>query len=444
MGRLEIIVVAAWMSVLIGCSRGGDGIAPCTTGETRACHVTLSGSDVVSCIAGTETCGGGTWGECVVDGTITSRFGGSGSLTSDSSGAHTMGLAPQQCVNDPCDPACMYFSDGKDGGVTPTKSDGGAYQTGSVALSALPNGWTKVDKTPCSTSADCEFDSHCFSGTCTAYNTGDKNSCTGVDFTAPSGCESTTSTLFPICNRGSADATTGTINVGFDQNPPPSGMCAPASGSGYPAKGTCVVDLSKTPIKAGSCIDIDPVNLVNVKSCTGINASGNRDVFPNYDGKFAECNLCNNEGMKKAGSTCTATSLSTYAPVTTTQTYVATCSGTKVPEWSGLAWTATTPSSGGTSSKITFVAAIGSVGADGGATSLGSSVTLGTTPTDPATCGLFGPSPCPKDIPTLMGGAKFAVGKALQLTITLTPSTDGLAAPTLTNWQVTYTCVDGQ
>ncbi len=59
----------------------------------------------------------------------------------------------------------------------------------------------------------------------------------------------------------------------------------------------------------------------------------------------------------------------------------------------------TTPSSGGTSSEVKFAGQLGDVTSDSGATNLGTSVVLADTPTGgfPATCGLFGPSPCPAD-----------------------------------------------
>jgi hypothetical protein len=422
-----------------------EGDTACASGATRSCHAVLqsaSGQGVLSCISGTQTCGGGTWGACNPDGTITSTTGFSGSF--DSSGMlRTEGL-PQPCVDDPCDPTCQYFPS-PDGGLGLDATVGATYSTGGVPLNALPPGWSKVNKQPCSTSSDCQFDSHCVSGTCALYNTGEKNSCVGVDFTAPSACTSSGNDLFPICNRGSKDATSGTVTVGFDMNPPPGSACAPVGG-GYPSKGSCVVDLAKTPIAAGSCIDIDPVNKINVKSCAGVNVSGNRDFFVNYDNKFSECNACNNEGMKKSGTTCLTSTVSGYAPVTYTATYVASCTSPKVPQWRALAWAATTPSSGGSSSDVKFQGQLGSVGADGGATSLGTLTTLGDTPAgaDPATCGLFGPAPCPKDLTAEFGGNTLAQKPALKLTITLSPSTDTLVAPTLSSWQITYSCEDAQ
>jgi hypothetical protein len=92
---------------------------------------------------------------------------------------------------------------------------------------------------------------------------------------------------------------------------------------------------------------------------------------------------------------------------------------------------------------VKFQGQLGALG-DGGGTSFGSLVTLGDTPNagDPATCGLFGPSPCPKNLMMEFGGQTLAEQPALKLTITLTPSTDGLAAPSVSTWQLTYTCVD--
>ncbi|HEY1955458.1 MAG TPA: hypothetical protein VGH28_07590 [Polyangiaceae bacterium] len=422
---------------------------PCGSGQTRPCHVVLpgaTGDGVLSCISGTQTCGGGEWGACQPDGTIISTSGFQGSVDSNG-GIHTLGATPSACPNDPCDPTCQYFSSDDGGvGLTPVDGGGGSYFTGQVPLSALPSGWTKVNVSPCTGPSDCQFDSQCVNGTCTLASPGSKNWCSGIDFTAEAACtEGAKNYDFPICNRGSQDATTGLLSVGFDMNPPPSPVCAPVTG-GYPSKGSCVVDLSKTPIKAGSCLDIDPVNLVNVTSCTGVSVSGNRDFFVNYDKKIAECNYCDNEGMKKSGATCQTVSSSAYQTTTFTVNYTATCTAPKVPQWRALAYVATTPSSGGTSSDVKFSAQLGDVGGDGGAINLGTAVTIADTPTGgfPSTCGLFGPSPCPPNLTTDFGGNTLAQRSLLKLTITLTPSSDGLVAPTVSTWQVTYTCEDQQ
>ena len=440
--------ISSWLLLTPGCSPGG-GETGCSAGATRACRVMLpgaTGGGVLSCITGTQTCDSGGWGVCQPDGTIISTSGFQGSVD-EHGGLHTLGTGPTQCPNDPCDPTCQYFSSDDGGyGLNPVDGGGGSYQSGQVPLSALPGGWTTVNKQPCSGPSDCEFDSQCVNGTCQLASPGDKNWCTGVDFTAQSACVLGTKNYeFPVCNRGSQDATSGTVSVGFDMNPPPGSVCAPTS-SPYPSKGSCIIDLAKTPIKAGSCLDIDPVNLVNVKSCTGISVSGNRDFFVNYDKKFAECNYCNNEGMKKSGATCQTVTSSAYQVTAYSVTYTATCPAPKVPQWRALAYIATTPSSGGSSSDVTFAGKLGDVGADGGATNFGSSVSLADTPKGnwPATCGLFGPSPCPVDLTADFGGNTLAQHAVLQLTITLYPSSDGLAAPTVSTWQVTYTCEDQQ
>ena len=448
--RSALAAIAAsstWVLIVACSSQPTDG--PCTTGATRDCHVVLpgaTGDGVLSCIVGTQTCSGGGWSACQPNGTIVSTSGFHGSV--DSSGAiHTLGAGPNPCPNDPCDPTCQYFTSPDAGfALSPVDGGGGSYQSGQVPLTALPSGWTKVNAQPCTGPSDCEFDSQCINGTCTLASPGDKNWCTGVDFTAQSACVLGTKNYeFPVCNRGSQDATSGTVSVGFDMNPPPSGVCAPTSG-GYPSKGSCIIDLAKTPIKAGDCLDIDPVNLINVKSCTGIGVSGNRDFFVNYDKKFAECNYCNNEGMKKSGATCQTVTANSYQTTAYTETYTATCTAPKVPQWRALAYVATTPSSGGTSSEVKFSGQLGDVGGDGGTTNLGSSVALADTPQGgwPATCGLFGPSPCPADLTADFGGNTLAQRSVLQLTITLIPSSDGLVAPTVSTWQVTYTCEDQQ
>jgi hypothetical protein len=53
---------------------------------------------------------------------------------------------------------------------------------------------------------------------------------------------------------------------------------------------------------------------------------------------------------------------------------------------------------------------------------------------------MSGPSPCPKNLYTALGGPPGATNEDLTLQVTLTPSPDGQVAPTLNSWQITYSC----
>src|SRR5690348_16327370 len=92
---LSAAVVSSVLVVTGGCSsQPTEG--PCASGETRPCHVVLpgaSGNGVLSCIGGTQTCGGGGWGACQPDGTIVSTSGFHGSVDSNGS-VHTLGVSP--------------------------------------------------------------------------------------------------------------------------------------------------------------------------------------------------------------------------------------------------------------------------------------------------------------------------------------------------------------
>jgi hypothetical protein len=61
----------------------------------------------------------------------------------------------------------------------------------------------------------------------------------------------------------------------------------------------------------------------------------------------------------------------------------------------------------------------------------------------PASCPLSGSSPCPVDLATALGPTD-SKNEFLNLQITVDPTPDGLAGPTVNSWQITYDCVPNE
>ncbi|AKT40268.1 vWA domain-containing protein [Chondromyces crocatus] len=119
------------------------------------------------------------------------------------------------------------------------------------------------------------------------------------------------------------------------------------------------------------------------------------------------------------------------------QTYQADCpSGSKV-QWGFLRWDTTTPSN----TSVVFSAKTADTAA--GIASATSHV-LGTAHANPVNtqvCTMLGPSPeCPVNLYTRLGELPDARKDILELTMTMNPSSDLLSAPTIHNWEVTYSC----
>jgi hypothetical protein len=133
---------------------GGVATGPCETGATKSCNIELGKhGDIVSCYLGTQSCENGTWGACEGGTTTTKTIG------------PNFGLSPQafssatNCTNNPCDPYCTNYDE--DAGLS---TDAGVplYNWPTGKLSDIPGGLlSKGLKEPCSTSADCQFNTHC-------------------------------------------------------------------------------------------------------------------------------------------------------------------------------------------------------------------------------------------------------------------------------------------
>jgi hypothetical protein len=172
----------SWAALALACSSGDDRVlatgggfnvtahaptgGPCEAGDSRECGETLDERDgIATCYSGIQECEDGRWGECG-NGTI-----GTKSLSRPGThGLRPVALStPTQCVANPCDPGCKVYDENP---MTPVQSVGNTpiynWQTGSLA--GYPNGLVKKGLVePCSTGADCQFNTYCSAptaGTC--------------------------------------------------------------------------------------------------------------------------------------------------------------------------------------------------------------------------------------------------------------------------------------
>jgi hypothetical protein len=128
---------------------------------------------------------------------------------------------------------------------------------------------------------------------------------------------------------------------------------------------------------------------------------------------------------------------SAYQSSTYTQQYTSSCPmGTHV-QWGYFAYNTTTP----LDSNIVFKAHTANTVAQLAAAPLSSLATAqAATAPDTEICAISGPSPCPVDLYNKLGGLPNAQNSILELVVTLNPSGTKTAAPTVNNWQITYSC----
>lgn len=123
-----------------------------------------------------------------------------------------------------------------------------------------------------------------------------------------------------------------------------------------------------------------------------------------------------------------------YEPATYTQVYQATCpQGTKV-QWGYFAYNTATPGD----SNVIFDART----ATSQALLSGPFTTLATAkaaPTDTQVCAMGGPAPCPVDMYTKLN-LPAVRQEFLEFRITMNPTMDKAAAPTVNSWDITYSC----
>jgi hypothetical protein len=124
-----------------------------------------------------------------------------------------------------------------------------------------------------------------------------------------------------------------------------------------------------------------------------------------------------------------------YYPTTYTHVYEATCpAGTKV-QWGYLAYGTVTPGD----ANVVFSARTATTQAGLGSTSFTSLATAKAAAPDTQICSIAGPSPCPIDLYQKLGvpGAR---QEFFELGIAMNPTTDKASGPTVTSWDLSYSC----
>jgi hypothetical protein len=127
-----------------------------------------------------------------------------------------------------------------------------------------------------------------------------------------------------------------------------------------------------------------------------------------------------------------------YTANTFRESYHATCSSEQTSQWGFLAYDFTTPSD----SSVTLRVRHGVDEAELSSASFEDLLTVNAASANEA-CPLSGPSPCPVDLFELLEGAPDAFAPYLELEFEVSPSSDASEAPLLSDWTVTYSCVDG-
>jgi hypothetical protein len=232
------------------------------------------------------------------------------------------------------------------------------------------------------------------------------------------GTESTTAS-------GSSPPTTDTV---FSASPPVTGLTAASF-----ANGTFTMRVRATRASGSASIT---ARVDYVTATVTYTTTTNKQI--------PECNYNNDWSVSKQNPALACQNVTTggYAPRTYTQTYTSTCPAGTHTQWAFLAYDATTPSNASGSTDVKFQIQTAPVLVDGGVGAPTAWVTVADTPraSDPAVCPMSGPSPCPKDLYSALGGLPGATNQDLTLQVTLTPSPDSQLAPTLNSWQITYSC----
>jgi hypothetical protein len=239
------VVVATLIAIITACSSTGNdrpgyaggssgapGIggvtngAPCRDWETRECGVELGTYEgYVACARGTQVCENGRYGACLVDaarGTLSVTAPPVGLPTSTHAGLLSVGDDASDCNWNVCNPYCRDFNDEPDQPHeaprvdTPTGILYGGVLESSNLPSAFKNKGSLDDQCgdPVGTQGwneACQFDQHCVSGRCTAFEAGESGSCSGVDITAPTSCVPAVGgyRTLSVCNRGTVAAPAG-------------------------------------------------------------------------------------------------------------------------------------------------------------------------------------------------------------------------------------------
>jgi hypothetical protein len=284
--------------------------------------------DYVTCMQGVRLCGDEhTWGVCAGDLVKKSV------ATSSRKSLLALGT-PESCnETNPCDPMCRQIVDTGPGmtglpegmcstamGIGPCPLCGYAGPIANLPYASMPAEWQRIPAS-CSSAADnCPFDMVCVDASCRtrAAPCASSISDCSVDLTlgkpcldpaAPNG-----SYHIPLCNRGAAAMTGGSIRIGVDSRSAMVTSCMPpsdpAGAEGFPDSGVIEFQLAAgQSIDAGTCVDVNPTNSY---ATMPLDLAGARAFVVNFDGGVAECNACNNGsvaiGTSDAGATSVCTS----------------------------------------------------------------------------------------------------------------------------------------
>jgi hypothetical protein len=125
----------------------------------------------------------------------------------------------------------------------------------------------------------------------------------------------------------------------------------------------------------------------------------------------------------------------TYTPTTTSQIYQAVCP-TKdgAPQWGHFIFNTSTPSD----SNVVFRMRTAGTEALLASQAFKTVATAARTPTDTQVCAMSGPAPCPINLYTLLSSA--SQSPILELSMTLTPTSDKSQTATIQDWGITFSC----
>jgi hypothetical protein len=409
-----------------GAGAHGGAATTCTDGDIKKCvEVIGQNGDVLSCFEGARTCENGSWGPCVSPGFAPERE------PTAADAAQPMALSDSGSCGTPCDPSCQSWKEDPAGATTPSPT---TVTLPGGSMSVLPGGHVdKLHKQPCTGPKDCMCDHYCDvdTGQCRRYLPGDFDACGGADLTMPVPCDG----HLWVCNRGDQQAPAGLIvaiiNGNSNQLQKSVGQCSGLEGS---LDRTC--GATTEPIDPGECIDVAPL--------CGALPNGTKHVVVNsgdYPPTVPECDCGQNHCAMKNSATNECATLTSFDALVHHETYEASCGLGQIVQWGHLAYAASAPSNASGSATVTIEAHTAATVAELAA-SCADCVTLAEAPaSEPETCLMSGPSPCPISLYEQLGPA-VATEPVLELVFTLEPTPDRQLGPDLTGWEITYSCVD--
>ncbi len=241
--------------------RGTAGVqtGPCKDGWQRHCSETLDQEDgVLSCWEGTQYCENGRWSACL-DGELTHRPDPTAKANRPYIGTLSISSAPVACLNNPCDPTCMWWDEDPSPDLAPT-----GVVSGNPTYSGLPAA-SVCSHDICSTGA--ALDATCSACVTTVCSNASYASC----------CDSSVSNAW---NQTCVDAAY-TLCLG---QPPPLGLCdfglyATGSVVGADRASAGVAIGSNTSVTLG--VDSSPSRILVNGNLSIANGNGNPIVAPN-------------------------------------------------------------------------------------------------------------------------------------------------------------------